>query len=158
MKYVAILATAISFYAGTALAFDEGKAARLVRDYSETIACVFEDSTYKAVKVVGDASDQMGDQYVVHWYGDVGCGGGSGSSGSVFTVVEVRAFNTPVVLPKYEMSDMHIVEVTKFSGGNGRIFIDGLAYGPNDTQRNPTKKMSYTLKLDFDKFVIEQVR
>lgn len=143
-------------FAGTAMhasAFTEKDAATLVQSYSKLVACQVE-SGFKAIKVTGSAgpAEQM-DRYVVYWEGDVGCSGGNGTVVPNFTVVEMGAFDTPVVLPVFQKPDLDLVHATKFSGKDGKIFVQGVTYGPNDQQHNPTKKVSYTLKVGDTSFV-----
>jgi len=92
----------------------------------------------------------LGELVVVFWQGDVGCAGGRGTVVPNFTVVEQRGFSSvpPVVVQNYKMPDLDLVHLTSLSGKNGLLQVSGLTYGPEDQQGYPTKKVSYTLKLD----------
>ncbi len=134
---------------GNAFAFNETDAVKLVKAYSEIVACQ-QEQKYEAVKVAGapDVSE-MDDMYVVFWEGDFGCYGGRATGGRPnFTVVKIAAFNIPVVLPDYEMPEMDLAFVTKLSIKNRIFFIEGVTYGPEDNVINPTKKVKFTLKFD----------
>ncbi|MDI1270529.1 MAG: hypothetical protein PSV40_15685 [Polaromonas sp.] len=143
-----------SALACNALAFNEKDAAQLVKAYSKLVACQQEDDKYTAVKVDGKPGPaELGDRYVVFWYGDIGCSGGNGTISPNFTVVEMAAFNTPVVLPTFKRADIALNGVTKFTGKDGKISIEGVTYGPKDSQHNPTLRVKYTLKVDVLGFV-----
>lgn len=148
---VALVGTVL---ACNAVAFNEKDATRLVKAYSKLVACQQEDDKYTAVKVDGKpGAAELGDRYVVFWYGDIGCSGGNGTVTPNFTVVEMASFNTPVVLPTFKGADIALNAVTKFTGKDGKIFIEGVTYGPKDSQHNPTLRVKYTLKVDVLGFV-----
>lgn len=154
MLIVSSVALFVMGLAGNAAAFNEGDAAKMVKEYSKLVACQAEDSKYQAAKVVGSAdASGMGDRFVVYWEGDVGCMGGRGTVSPQLTVVEIAAFDTPVVLPDYKMPELDLAWVTKFSAKNGKVFIQGVAYGPKDPQNAPSKKVKYPLKLGPEGFV-----
>jgi hypothetical protein len=157
MKIFAVVLCLVAI-AASSFASDERSAAKIVKKYSEAVACSitevqYQKNQYKTVKVFQFDKDSygMGDVFVVYWEGDVGCLGGNG--GSVvpnFTVAEQNGLTsvTPVVVTDYKFPKMAMVRLTSFSGNNGQLQISGLAYGPNDRQGEPNKKVSYTLKLD----------
>lgn len=152
-----LLGVVVSVAALNANAFDERDASRLVRNYSEIVACQLDDaaeyqkSQYKAIKLK-DGDPEMyglGELYVVFWEGDVGCSGGNGTITPNFTIVEHSGFGSanPVVVDSYKFPDLDLAKLTGISGENGLLKIQGLAYGGSDMQHNPSKKVSYTLKL-----------
>lgn len=154
----------LSLSAVTACAFsaDERAASMVAKKYSEAIACQLQElqyqkNQYKAVKIEqGDKElGGLGDLFVVYWEGDVGCMGGNGTVLPNFTVVEQRGFSTvpPVVVTEYTFPQLDLVKLTSIAGKNGILKITGIAYGPNDHQHEPSKKVSYTLKLDQGKFI-----
>jgi len=138
-----------------AYAFNESDAAKLVKSYSQTVACQLEETKYKAVKVSGKPgeTEEWTDQYVVLWDGDFGCAGGNGTVVPNLTVVEVHGFSTPVVLPDYKTPELPLVQIDKFSGKDGSITLGGLGYGDKDQQHEPTKRLSFTLKLGKSGFI-----
>lgn len=164
MKKIAVGLLA-SVCALQAHAFDERAASRLVRDYSEIIACQLDDiseyqkNQYKAIELNnGDPEmNGYGALYIVYWEGDVGCAGGNGTIIPNFTIVEHRGFMSasPVVVTDYKFPDLDLVELKNISGSNGVIQIEGVTYGPNDKQHHPQKQVTYTIKFVNGKFKIQ---
>ena len=155
-----IISASLSLIATSAMSADERTAANIVKKYSETVACQIQEvqyqkNQYKAVKIIqGDKElGGLGDLFVVYWEGDVGCMGGNGTVVPNFTVVEQRGFSSvpPVVIPTYKFPDLELVQVTSISGKNGILQINGITYGEKDRQHEPTKKVSYSLKIDQEK-------
>lgn len=165
MKFIAgaMLVTAATFSVN-ASAFDEGDASDLVQRFSEIVACqlpALEDSTplqYKAVQVTQgmDQADGFGAQYIVYWEGDSGCYGGNGNQRPNFTVVERSGFGSadPVVKTEYTLPELDLARVTDFQAGEseGTLRIEGLAYGPEDRQHDPSKPVEYVVELGYDGF------
>ena len=156
MKYSAIILSLITATTST-FAADERSAAQIARKFSETIACQIQDTQiqrnqYKAVKVLQGDKDLggLGDIFVVYWEGDIGCAGGNGTVTANFTIVEQKGFSTvpPVVVFDYTFPELDLAQVTNISGKSGSLQINGIAYGPNDQQGYPTKRVAYNLKLD----------
>ena len=153
-----------ALFSASVHAFDEADAARLVQRYSETVACQlpapYENTSlqYKTVQVTQgmDQPDGFGAQYIVYWAGDEGCYGGNGTVRPNFTVVERSGFSSanPVVKTEYTMPDLSLVQVTDFYAGKreGRVHIEGVAYGPDDPQGSPSKPVNYVLELGFHGF------
>ncbi len=143
----------------SALALDARQAVRIVRNYSQAIACQLEETDYKAVEVrAGDAElGGYGALYVVHWAGDVGCAGGNGTVLDNFTAVEHRGFmsSNPVVVTDYEFPELRLNRVIGFSVSKGVMRIEGLAYGANDEQHRPTQRVVYRIRHDGDRFVMD---
>ena len=155
--YIGLLLAAA---AASAFSADERAAANVTKKYSEAIACQIQEpqyqkNQYKTVKIIqGDKElGGLGDLFVVYWEGDVGCMGGNGTVVPNFTVVEQAGFSSipPIVSTEYKFPDLELVQVTSFSGKSGVLQIGGITYGPNDQQGYPTKKVTYTLKLDQEK-------
>lgn len=140
-------------------AYDERDASKLVKKFSETVACQLADDLkdqYKSVKIAADDKDiGMGAMYVVFWYGDVGCSGGNGTVTPNFTVVEHTGFSStaPIVMLDYKFPDMPLVALTSFTVQNGILNIKGVTYGPNDNQHQPKTPVTYRLKFVDGKFV-----
>jgi len=152
-----VIGLSLAAVAASTFASDERSAAKVVKKYSEAVACEITDiqdqrNQYKAVKVFqGDPEmNGLGNVFVVFWQGDVGCAGGNGTIIPTFTVVEHTGHMSadPVVITDFKFPEMEMVYLTNFSGKNGQIQISGVSYGPKDQQHSPTKKVSYTLKLD----------
>lgn len=155
-------AASLAFSAHSA---DERTAAAVVKKYSEAVACQivekeFQRNQYKAVKVVAGDKELggLGDVFVVYWEGDLGCAGGNGTVVPNFTVVEQRGFSSvdPVVVTDVSFPELDFVRLTGLSGKNGQLQISGVAYGPNDDQGSPTKKVNYTLRYDAEKGFVKR--
>ncbi|GAA5169757.1 hypothetical protein [Modicisalibacter zincidurans] len=165
MKFIegVVLATAATVSIN-AYAFDEADASRLVQRFSEIVACQLpapDESTslqYKAVQVRQgmDQADGFGAQYIVYWEGDDGCYGGNGTQRPNFTVVERSGFGSadPVVKTEYTIPELDLVRVTDFYAGKseGSVHIEGLAYGPDDRQHDPSQPVEYVVELGFSGF------
>lgn len=147
----------VSAYAAT-----EKAAEKLVKKYSETIACQLEETKYTAVKVSSREVNQLGDVYLVHWTGDIGCGGGNGTGDiSQFTMVVERSPSVGsrlIIDGDAKLPELDIRYVKTISIKDGVIYINGFAWADNDSAHNPTKPVSYKLKFvnengDSGKFV-----
>lgn len=157
MKKILLTTTSLLFI-NSSFAADDAKISRLVRDYSETIACQVDGEgepgelkQYSTVRLSEgySAEDDLGSKWLVYWAGDVGCSGGNGSRQPQLTVVAINGFrNTPVVDTSYKLPDTNLVQVTEMKSDQGTVTISGLAYGDNDTQHTPRKKITYKFKFD----------
>lgn len=144
-----------------AQALTERDASKVVKKYSEAVACQlegpneFQKHQYKAVMV--DSGDKelggYGATFVVFWEGDFGCMGGSGTIVPNFTVVSQMSGQSLIVDKDYVFPSLQLVHLTSFTGKNGLLFIKGVTYGPNDQQGRPSKAVSYTLKYVDGKFL-----
>ena len=154
-----VIALAISLVAQQAHALDERVAAKIVRNYSEAIACQLEEAKYDAFEIQqGDPeSNGLGAIYLVHWQGDIGCSGGNGTITDNFSVVEHRGFTSadPIVVTDYEFPTLSVSTVTDISEENGLLRITGLRYGPNDQQHRPSQRVVYRIKFDGNAFLID---
>ncbi len=154
-----IVALAVLLITQQAHAHDEYTASKIVRNYSEAIACQLYDTSYKALEVRQGYPDLngLGTVYLVHWQGDVGCSGGNGTIINNFSIVEHRGFMTadPIVVTDYEFPEISLVIVTDFSVENGLVRISGLRYGPSDERHHPSQRVEYRIKFDGNAFVME---
>jgi hypothetical protein len=144
------------------MAADERIASKVVKKYSEAVACQISDrqtdkNQYKAVTINSGDSEigGMGGIFVVYWSGDIGCMGGNGTVVPNFTVVEQRGFSSvdPVVVTEYNFPDLNLVELTSLTGKDGILVIKGVIYGSEDHQHQPKKQVSYKLKFVDGKFI-----
>lgn len=149
----------LSLVAQQAHALDERSASRIVRNYSETVACQIDETTYKAFEIQqGDTElDGFGSLYVVNWQGDIGCAGGNGTVTENFSVVEHRGFISaePIVVTDYNFPELPLVTITDLTVEAGLLRISGLRYGPDDRQHNPTQKVVYRVKFDGTEFAMD---
>lgn len=154
--------------------FDEDCAARIAIDYSEAVACQLSLTNpenmlqYKSIKVLSNNEvdpefdmGNFGDLYVVYWQGDFGCSGGSGTVTPNFTVIgNLGGISTPSVVQRfYELpAEANVRYVDDFYKDevNGRFHIEGVKYGPNDNQNNPTERVHYLMDVsDYKMKLIE---
>ena len=158
MRKLLVLSVA-ALVAQPALALDDRSAARIVRNYSEAIACQIEYTDYKALEIQsGDPeSNGLGAVYVVYWQGDIGCAGGNGTITQNFSVVEHRGFMSadPVVVTDYDFPELNLVAVTDLSVNQGLLRIEGLQYSANDHKLNPSQRVVYRVKYNGESFVID---
>ncbi|AGH81276.1 hypothetical protein PCNPT3_06690 [Psychromonas sp. CNPT3] len=142
----------------TVTAFDNRDAVNLVKKFSSTVACSINDDSYKVVKTRGEKGiDESDDQYVVYWEGDLECFGGRGTINPVFSVVLISGFNDPVVLTKIKQPRLPLVCIDYMEKEGELLNVYGIAYGSNDNQGNPNKKMKFSLNLDDMKGVFSVV-
>lgn len=141
-----IIACLFALFSFCLHAANEQDASKLVKKYSETVACQLntsdlQENQYKAVMVKPgfEENNGMGRVFVVYWEGDFGCAGGNGTVVPNFTVVEHSGFMSvaPVVKTDYKFPDLDLVRITSISSKNGRLLIKGITYGPKDPQSSP---------------------
>ena len=97
--------------------------------------------------------DRINATYAAFWVGDIGCAGGSSTSGVNVAIVTVGAADTFLVDP---LRSSPAVSVEFPSRGYERIvgntkdsiIIDAAEHGPNDANCCPSIRFRYTLKLD----------
>ena len=156
---------AIVAVATSAHAFDTSDASKKVQQYSELIACQLPDPSdyppnqYKAVQIkegMEPGLSTFGAVWVVHWNGDYGCSGGNGTSLPHFTVVEHSGFGSaePVIKADFTIPNLELVKLRSMSARDEILHLEGIAYGPDDRQHQPSQRVSYDLKLEYDQFVL----
>ena len=140
--------TVLSISSSVALAFNERDVARVVKQYAHTVACNVDDQSVKVVKVSGVPNESdLGDLYFASWLGDFGCAGGSGTTLPQFTAITHESFDSVIVQPTFPIPTLVIKEVDRLAIMKGDVVIEGIGYGPDDPQSNPTKKIKYILRL-----------
>lgn len=141
------------------------EASNVVKSYSKTVACAitenleYQKNQYKAIEIDPGFEDMDGlsSKHLVFWEGDFGCNGGNGTVVPNFTLVEHAGHSSvpPIVRVYVNFPILDLVTVKIFEGKGGDIFIDGVTYGANDHQHYPTKKVSYHIKYENEKFVLQ---
>ncbi|MBR9754441.1 hypothetical protein H2O77_09665 [Cobetia sp. 4B] len=164
MKYKMALVLTLSFASSEVFAFDKDDAASLVKKFTETTACEVGDRDedkplqFKTIQLKEgmDTVDGFGVQYAVFWTGDLGCYGGRGGNSPHVSIVERSGFGSadPVVkIDEYELPDAlkNIAHVTDFYGNDFKeqFYIKGFKYNPDDHQINPTREVSYLVKVGY---------
>lgn len=132
------------------------KIIKSVANYQSAISCSDmppEAKNIAALVPYKTLDDRLNATYAVFWIGDIGCAGGSGTSGENIAIVTVGAADTFVVDPLRSSPTVsldfpqrgyeRIVGNTKDS-----IIVDAAEHGPNDANCCPSVRFRYTLKLD----------
>lgn len=167
MKKIALGFMFATAFSATANAATEKEVAKIVKQYSETVACQIlevadEPKQYKTLLVqegfnIEGEKDRngIGALFLTYWAGDVGCAGGNGTVTPNFTIVEQRGFQSanPVVTLDYKFPELEMAYFTDFQVKGGIVTIKGLSYGEKDRQHNPTKKVTYRLKFGEGGFI-----
>jgi len=158
-KYIALLPL---FAAQNVFASGTQSAISLVKQYSTTVACSVNPASFKAVQTIGESGrEDVGDEYVVYWEGDLGCFGGnvsiSGFLSSIsgfLSVVRKNGFGQPLVEPYIKSPDIQMVCADKIAVKNGLITLSGITYDDDDSQHSPSKPIEVTFKTDDDKIKV----
>jgi hypothetical protein len=150
LKYIVVFSI---FSAQSCYAFNTQSAESLVRKYSSTIACSVNPSSFKAVQTIGEPGvEEVGDEYVVYWEGDVGCAGGNGSVSGVLSVVRKNGFGQPLVEPYLKSPEIKMVCADKIAVSNGLVTLSGITYDDDDSQHSPSKPIEIVLKAEYEQF------
>lgn len=151
-KYIALLPL---FAAQNVFASGTQSAISLVKQYSTTVACSINPASFKAVQTVGESGrEDVGDEYVVYWEGDIGCFGGNGSISGFLSVVRKNGFGQPLVEPYIKSPDIQMVCADKIAVKNGHITLSGITYDDDDSQNSPSKPIEVVFKTDDDKIKV----
>jgi len=151
-KYIALLPL---FAAQNVFASGTQSAISLVKQYSTTVACSINPASFKAVQTVGESGrEDVGDEYVVYWEGDLGCFGGNVSISGFLSVVRKNGFGQPLVEPYIKSPDIQMVCADKIAVKNGLITLSGITYDDDDSQRSPSKPIEVIFKTDYDKIKV----
>ena len=162
MKFLSILAIA-AIGLGNANAQNMPSAQEITRyiikvatAYADSIAC--EHSKIEAKNIAALAPyktmDSRGDaKYVVLWSGDIGCAGGTGTTGSAITLVKIGAGDSFVVDPLQSSPiishELPVRYVERLVGNTAdSLIIEGKEYGKDDPNCCPSINVRATLKVD----------
>lgn len=151
-KYFALLPL---FAVQNVFASGTQSAISLVKQYSTSVACSVNPASFKAVQTIGESGrENVGDEYVVYWEGDIGCFGGNGSISGFLSVVRKNGFGQPLVEPYIKSPDIQMVCADTIAVENGLITLSGITYDDDDSQHSPSKPIEVTFKTDDDKIKI----
>lgn len=124
--------------------------------YADSIAC--EHSKIEAKNIAAltpyKTMDSRGDaKYAVLWSGDIGCAGGSGTSGSAITIVKIGAGDSVLVDPVQSSPnishELPVRYVERLVGNTAdSLIIEGKEYGKDDPNCCPSVHVRATLKVD----------
>ena len=119
-------------------------AINLVKNYSSTVACSINETSFKATKINNDYDSD----FLVYWEGDQGCNGGRGTVNSIYNVVVNAAFGTQVVLPMVKQPEIDLICIDRMETKGDEIYLYGFSYGKGDLQSSPSTKTVYRIKYD----------
>ena len=91
--------------------------------------------------------------YAVLWGGDIGCAGGSGTNGTHVSIVTIGAGDSYIVDPLQSSPVIQFDSPVRYVSrivGNTRdsMILEGLEYGPEDSNCCPSSVVRFTRKLD----------
>lgn len=124
-----------------------------VKKYSEAISCT--DAVPKAQNIAAmvpytSFDNRLDAKFAVVWFGDIGCAGGSGTSGAAIAVVRVGAGDNFYVSPEAsspQIDDGLPRHVEKVVGATAdSITVDVRDYGDKDPNCCPTLRKRVTLR------------
>jgi hypothetical protein len=97
--------------------------------------------------------DREDAQYAVVWSGDIGCAGGTGTSGANVALVLVRSGDSYVVDPLRSSPAIEFESPVRYVErmvGHTRdsLTLEGKEYGPNDPNCCPSVRVRFTLRVD----------
>lgn len=127
-----------------------------VTAYANSISCpgvIVEPKQIAALVPYKTIDDRMDAKYAVLWVGDIGCAGGSGTSGTNVSIVTVSTGDSYVVDPllsspaiQFESPVRNVERIV----GNTRdsLILEGKEYGSNDPNCCPSIKVRATLRVD----------
>lgn len=124
--------------------------------YRDAIACVEDKIGPKDIAALvpyKTLDDRMDAKYAVLWVGDIGCAGGSGTYGTNVAIVTIGVGDSYTVDPLQSSPVIHFespVRLVSRIVGNTRdsMILEGLEFGPNDSNCCPSIPVRFTLKLD----------
>lgn len=130
--------------------------AKAVNSYRASVSCgdqVVDAKSIAALSAYKTFDDRMDAKYAVLWTGDIGCAGGSGTSGSNIAIVTVGTGDSYMVDPllsspvvSFESPVRNIERIV----GNTKdtLILEGKEYGPKDANCCPSLNVRFTLKSD----------
>lgn len=139
---VACITAALSGQALSAAEFTEHDAKRVIYDLSQAVTCANVESPeeFHAVKVIDNEDDligQYGERFAVVWYGDLYCGGGSGSSTWQLSFVDIGVGSSPYVdlqSPPVRLLYLDVFDVSL--NNEDELIVEGERYDPREGSGN----------------------
>jgi len=129
---------------------------RASSQYANAVSCETEKIGPKQIaglRPYKSFDDRMDAVYAVLWSGDIGCAGGSGTSGTNISIVTIGAGDSYVVDPtrsspvvQFESPVRYVERIV----GNtpDTLILEGKDYGPKDPNCCPSVPVRFTLKVD----------
>jgi hypothetical protein len=129
---------------------------RSVTGYANAISCPdvkVDPKQIAALVPYKTIDDRMDAKYAVLWVGDIGCVGGSGTSGTNISVVTISIGDSYVVDPLQSSPAIEfetpVSDVERIVGNTrDSLILEGKEYGPNDSRCCPSIKVRFTLRAD----------
>ncbi|MBP6020410.1 MAG: hypothetical protein KA735_13040 [Burkholderiaceae bacterium] len=126
----------------------------VVDRYASSVACFdlgVEPKNIAALTPLQSVDEHLDAEYAVWWMGDIGCAGGSGTSGSHIAIVNIGAGGYFYVDPTRSSPtvdfDTPTRHITKIIGNtHDSIVFEGVEYGEKDPNCCPSIPIRFTLK------------
>jgi hypothetical protein len=128
----------------------------VVKSYAHAIACTDDESgiwSFITLKPWAEYYGREEAEYAVVWNGDVGCLGGSGTSGIQLAIVKIGAGNSYYVdvwssspPAKFDFPSRAFESIV--ANTSDVIVLEAREYGPDDANCCPSLRVRYTLKRD----------
>jgi len=124
--------------------------------YANAISCpdvVISPKEIAALTPYKTLDDRMEAKYAVLWSGDIGCAGGSGTSGTHVSIITVSIGDSFVVDPRLSSPIIQFetpVRTISRIVGNTRdtLILEGKEYADNDANCCPSITVRFTLRVD----------
>ncbi len=124
--------------------------------YANAISCpgvVITPKEIAALTPYKTIDDRMEAKYAVLWDGDIGCAGGSGTSGTNVSIVTISTGDSYVVDPSQSSPLIQFespVRTISRIVGNTRdtLILEGKEYADNDANCCPSITVRFTLRVD----------
>jgi hypothetical protein len=129
------------------------QAIEVAMTYVKAVACDFDNPQAKLVPLIpwNAKNDRFDARCAVLVNCDMGCNGGSGTTGTNLVMVKIMMGNTFLVEPEFSspivtfpvpvVTVSRVVKATKDT-----LVMEGLPHGPNDANCCPTRKLHFTMK------------
>jgi len=126
------------------------------KSYQNAISCSDVEISPKDIAALTPyktIDDRMDAKYAVLWVGDVGCAGGSGTTGTNISIVTVSIGDSFVVDPHLSSPIIQFespVRMVSRIVGNTRdtLILEGKEYSDNDANCCPSITVRFTLRVD----------
>jgi hypothetical protein len=127
-----------------------------VTNYANTISCPgvrVEPKQIAALVPYTTFENRSNARYAVLWIGDIGCAGGSGTTGTHIAIVRVSTGNSFVVDTRHSSPNVYLESpapyIDKIVGNTSdSLTLEGKTPGPNDPRCCPSIKTRFTLRVD----------
>lgn len=126
------------------------------KGYQNAISCSDAEITPKDIAALTPyktIDERMDAKYAVLWIGDIGCAGGSGTSGTNVSIVTVGMGDSFVVDPHLSSPiiqfETPVRTITRIVGNTrDTLILEGKEYADNDANCCPSITVRFTLRVD----------